>query len=158
MEQGHQPPAPAYTPLIPMTGKQKALRPPPLLPRAFRKRMSAQRLAEISLVHHINLDALAHGDTSVLLDYAASVLTWRNVADRLSLGQAEMQPQLELLDRLVAEVEAKGSLTLDEQDYAVACAGVVIMDLLASEIDVATAAWAAERSNAEVRRRFARAR
>jgi hypothetical protein len=120
--------------------------------------MSPQRLAEISLVHHINLDALAHGDTSVLLDYAASVLTWRNVADRLSLGQAEMQPQLELLDRLVAQVEAKGSLTLDEQDYAVACAGVVIMDLLASEIDLATAAWAAERSNAEVRRRFARAR
>ena len=116
--------------------------------------MSPQRLFAISLVHHINLDALARGDDSALLDFAASVLTWRHVSERLSVGQAEMQPQLGLLRRLVASFDADGCVRLQGQDYMLACQGVVIMDLLAAEADHATAIWAADCGSSEVRWKF----
>jgi hypothetical protein len=111
----------------------------------------------IRLIHHVNLDALAQGDASVLLHYAASVWTWQYVAERLSLAQAEMQPQLALVERLIASAEASGRLTLNVTDYIVACDGAAIMDMLAAGVDAATAVWAADRSNAEAHRRFAKA-
>jgi len=127
---------------------------PPLVPRVFRKRLSAQRLAEISLVHHVNLDALMKGEDTALLNYAASVLTWRNVAHRLGVGEAEIAPQLELVESLLRRFAAHGKVMLDAADYKRARDGVIVMDQIAAEADMATAAWAAERSSAELRRRL----
>ena len=112
---------------------------------------------EISIIHHVNLDAIAQGgpDASVLCDLAGSVLTWKTVAERINLGQAEMQTQLELVERLISRFGAKSIVAFEGDDYQIAREGVVVMDLLAAEVDLATAAWAADQATWEFNHRFA---
>jgi len=44
----------------------------------------------------------------MLLTLLASVLTWCNVAERLNLGEDEMQLQFDLVQRLITEFNATG--------------------------------------------------
>jgi len=82
----------------------------------------------------------------MLLSLIESVLTWRNVAERLKLGEAEMQKQLDLVQRFITEFNATGAVSLSDADVQLARDGVVVMDLLAAEVDVVTAASAANYS------------
>jgi len=88
----------------------------------------------------------------------ASVLTWCNVAERLKLGEGEMQLQLDLVQRLITEFNATGALSPSDTDVQLARDGVVVMDLLAAEVDVVTAAWAAEHGEKVLNGQFAKER
>lgn len=77
------------------------------------------------------------------------------MAERINLGQAEMQTQLELVERLISRFGAKSIVAFEGDDYQIAREGVVVMDLLAAEVDLATAAWAADQATWEFNHRFA---
>lgn len=129
---------------------------PECTPRWLRPRLSSQARATVSMVHHQNLDAIARGDAEpqILWDWASGCLTWSRVAEALGQGQAEMQQQLALVERVVEMFEQQHRVAFPTpEDYQLAVDGVVVMDLLASTVDTYTAHQAALWSEATINAR-----
>ena len=112
------------------------------------------QLRDLSLCHNENLDAITSGQAqpSMLWDYAGGVFTWWKVSRLLQVGMPEMDLQLEVATRLVERYGRSGRVLFDGPDLQLARDGVVVMDLLAQEVDIATATAAANWSEREINR------
>lgn len=112
------------------------------------------QLRDLSLCHNENLDAILRGqaEPSMLWDYTGGVLTWWQVSRILGVGEPEMAQQLELATRLVQRYGRTGRVLFDGPDLQLARDGVVVMDLLAGEVDLVTATGAAAWSEREINR------
>ena len=124
---------------------QRALCPP---------RLTEQQQQGLSLVHVVNLDAIARGqaDVRMMFDFVGGVLTWWRAAELAGLGVDELQPQYDLAMRLVERYRRTGRVRFDGPDYQLAKEGLALMDALASSVPQATAAEAAEWSEVESQR------
>jgi hypothetical protein len=124
----------------------------PLPPRGLRPGLADDQVRDLSLVHHVNLDALARGqaDESLLWEFVGGVLTWSRVADLLDAGVDEMRAQLELATRLVERYGATGRIVFRGIELQAARRGVVVMDMLAEQVDRPTAVAAADWSERKV--------
>ena len=124
---------------------QRALRPP---------RLTERQLHALSLVHVVNLDAIAKGEADVhmMWEFVGGALTWWRAAELSGLGVDELRPQYELAMRLVERYRRTGLVRFDGPDYLLAKDGLALMDALASSVPHAVAAAAAEWSEAETQR------
>lgn len=116
--------------------------------------LDASQRQELSLCHHVNLDAICSGqaEPTMLWDYIGGVLCWWKVAQLLQAGVAEMDAQLEVAARLCERWSRTGRVLFDGPDMQLARDGVVYMDQLAELVDTATACQAADWSQREVER------
>lgn len=130
------------------------------MPRAFRPKLRPDQLRDLGLCHNQNLDAIAKGkaEPSMLWDYIGGVLTWWKVAQALDIGAPEMDEQLEVATRLVERYGRNNRVLFDGTDLQLARTGVMVMDQLAELVDLPTASWAADWSEAEVNRMAAAVR
>ena len=123
---------------------------PPPAPRG----LSDEQIKQVSLYHHVNVDAIATGtaEPQMLWDYVVGVFTWWKVSLLMGLGEPEMDVQLEVATRLVERFGKHRRLLFTGPDLQLARDGVVVMDLLAQQVDLRTAATAAAWSTLEVNR------
>lgn len=117
------------------------------------RKLPASKVSQISLYQHINLDAIANGtaDSALMFDYVANALCWHRVAQRLGIGEAEMDAQLQVATRLVQRFKRHGRVAFDGPDLQAARLGVMVVDQLAETADEATAVeastWALHTAN-----------
>lgn len=121
----------------------------PHIPVAYKRpraRLTPDQVRDLALVHNMTLDALAkgHAGPAVMWELVEGALTWSRVADLIHLDQDEMRGHLELATRVVERYGATGRVALEGMEYDVARHGVMVMDELASRVDVITAIAAAE--------------
>lgn len=116
--------------------------------------LRADQLRDLSLCHHQNLDAISLGaaDPSMIWDYTGGVFTWWKVSRMLGVGIDEMDVQLEVATRLVERFGKAHRVLFTGPDLQLARDGVVVMDLLAAQVDMRTATLAAEWSEREINR------
>ena len=135
-----------------MTTRKRTPRWPAQPPRGLRPRLAPDQVRDLSLVHHVNLDAIATGqaDETTLWQTVGGALTWCRVAERLQLGEAEMAQQLQLLERVVERYGRTGRVGFTGEEYQLAKVGVIVMDQLAEQVDRPTAIAAAEWSERKV--------
>lgn len=124
----------------------------PQPPRGLRKKLTSQQVRDLSLVHHVNLDAIAKGDANELTLWhaVAGALTWSRVATMLRHREAEMVQQLAVLEALVTRYGRTGRILFTGPEYQLAKAGVQLMDDLAELVDEPTALAAADWSEARI--------
>lgn len=124
-------------------------------PRGLRPKLSADQLRDLSMAHHSNLDAMAKGeaDSTILWQWVGGCLTWSRVAQALRAGEPEMVLQLGLVDAVVDRFVRTGRVGFSGPEYQLAKDGVIVMDLLASEVDAYSAGLAADWSELEIGRR-----
>ena len=118
----------------------------PLPPRGLRPRLSPDQLRFLGLTHVANLDALASGQANeaTLWRIVASCLTWSRAAELTGVGIEEMREQLDLATNMVERFGHSGRLLFTDAEYQLAKHGVLVMDLLAEQVDRPTAIAAAE--------------
>lgn len=124
----------------------------PLPPRGLRPKLVPAQVRDLGLAHVGNLDAIARGeaDETILWQWVGGILTWSRVADLMQAGVPEMQAQLELAHRVIQRYVRTGRVGFSGPDYQDARAGVLLMDLLAEQVDKPTAIAAAEWSERRV--------
>jgi hypothetical protein len=125
----------------------------------LRPKLDTLQVRDLSLVHHVNLDAIRRGeaDASLLWQWCGGVLTWSKVSSILQLGVDEMLDQAELARRVVERWKRTDTVTFDGAEYDLAVQGVVVMDELARRVDRATAILAADWSEEQINRMAAEA-
>lgn len=128
-------------------------------PRGLLPRLSADQVRDLSLAHHVNLDAIATGQAGedILWQQFGGALTWSRVAALRGVGEAEMAEQLQLMERVLARFRVTGRVLYSGTDYQIAKRGVAVMDTLAVDVDVLTALEAATWSESQIQT-MARAR
>lgn len=124
----------------------------PQPPRGLRKKLTSQQVRDLSLVHHVNLDAIAMGDANELTLWhaVAGALAWSGVATMLRHREAKMAQQLAVLEALVTRYGRTGRILFTGPEYQLAKAGVRLMDDLAELVDEPTALAAADWSEARI--------
>lgn len=125
---------------------------PALPPRGLRPKLSAEQVRDLSLIHVVNLDAMARGEAgeAILWDWVAGIMTWSKVAELLQIGVEEMDEQSDLTKRVVDRYARTGRVGFDGPDYQLAKVGVDVMDQLAERVDLITAGAAADWSERKV--------
>lgn len=120
-----------------------------LPPRGMRRKMADSQVRTISVIHEQNLGDVMRGtaDVNVLWDLAECVFTWARVAELLQIGQAEMEPQLEVAADVIERYGRTGRIGFSGPEFQKAKYGVQVMDELAAIVDVDTAKAAAAWSN-----------
>ena len=115
-------------------------------------RMSAEQVRDLSLAHHVNLDAIASGlaGEDILWQQFGGALTWSHVAQLLGVGEPEMAEQLQLMRRVIDRYHTTGRVFYAGPDYEIARRGVIVMDTLAATVDVLTALEAAAWSEVRI--------
>lgn len=123
-------------------------------PRGLRPMLDAGQRRDLALAHMVNLDSIARNeaDEVILWQVVGGVLTWSRIADRLSLGIAEMTLQVDLIKRLVDRYGCTGRVEFAGDDYDLAKKGTIVMDLLGEQTDRYTAVEAATWSEAKIER------
>jgi len=123
-------------------------------PRPKPAGLKPDQLRDLSLAHNVNLDAIATGTAqdSMLWDWAGGVFTWWKASRTLGIGEPEMDLQLDVATRLVERFGRTGRVLFDGPDLQLARDGVVVMDMLAQQVDMVTATVAAEWSEREINR------
>lgn len=116
------------------------------------KPLRPDQVRDLSLCHHVNLDAICSGqaDTGLMWEFVESVFTWWKVADMLQAGVPEMEVQLEVATRLCERCRRTGRVLFDGADMQLARDGVAVMDQLAELVDTSTAWRATQWSTAEL--------
>jgi hypothetical protein len=124
----------------------------PLPPRGLRPRLAPDQLRDLGLAHVANLDAVASGqaDEATLWQIVGGCLTWSRAAELIGAGVDEMREQLDLATRLVERYGRSGRVLFTGTEYQLAKRGVLVMDLLAEQVDRPTAIAAAEWSEQRV--------
>lgn len=124
----------------------------PVPPRGLRPTLDPATLRDLSLVHLVNLDAIATGtaDEAMLWQVVGGCLTWHRVAEVLRAHLAEMGEQLEMLADVIERYGRTGKILFTGPEYQLAKQGVQVMDELAAVVDKATAIAAAQWSEARV--------
>lgn len=124
----------------------------------LRPKLDYEQVLDLSLVHHINLDCLRSGaaDAALLWQWFGGVLTWARVAESRQRSVDEMVAQSALCLRVADRYRSTGCITLTDDEYHLAVAGVIVMDELARKVDRATAIEAAEWSEAQINNLVAR--
>lgn len=124
----------------------------PLPPPGMRPKLRGDQVLDLSLVHAMNLDAIARGDAgeALLWDWVGSVLTWSKAAELSGAGIAEMNEQLELSNRLIERYRQTGKVRFTGPDYQLAKDGLQVMDELAKLVDKHVAIQAADWSEARL--------
>jgi hypothetical protein len=119
----------------------------------LRPKLVRDQLTDLALVHHSNFDLIAKGKGThqLLLDYAASVLTWSYVANALvkrELITADavdlMTEQVLMVERMVARYGRTARIAFDGPDMQLGKDGLDVMDELARLVDRPTAVAAAD--------------
>jgi len=120
--------------------------------RGLRPKLAADQVKDLSLVHLQNLDAIARGDAGeqILWDWVGGLFTWSRAATLIDLGVPEIEPQLQLAAAVIERYGRTGKIVFTGLEYQLAKDGVVVMDLLASQVDQANASAAADWSEAKV--------
>lgn len=122
--------------------------------RGLRPKLSAEQRKQLSMAHNVNIDAIARGEAtpSLMWEYFGGVLCWWKAAQLCDWGQPEMEVQLDLATRLVERYAQHGRVLFTGPDLELARNGVVQMDLIAAEVDLANATAAADWAEIEMRR------
>jgi ParB/RepB/Spo0J family partition protein len=109
-------------------------------------RLLPQQVRDLAMAHTVNLDDIATGQASaeVMWQTMGGVLTWLRVAQALGRGEPEMQAQHTLLTTLVARYVRTGQVAFAPGEYDLARQGMLVMDILAEQVDQATASTAAD--------------
>lgn len=124
---------------------------PSMPPRGLRPKLATDQVRDLSLVHNVNLDAVATGQATetTLWHLVEAALTWSKVAELLQAGAPEMRVQLELASAMVERYGRTGRVLFTGTEYQIAKDGVVVMDQLAEMVDKPTAliavAWSERR-------------
>lgn len=131
------------------TGREAVV---PLPPRCLRPKLTPDQVRDLSLCHHVNVDAIARGEGTedILWDLAGGALTWSRVADNLQIGSEEMHAQLEMLTQLIERYGRTGRVVFTGPELQLAREGLQVMDQLAALVDRPTAIEAAEWSERKV--------
>lgn len=118
------------------------------------RRMDGKRIRDLSMAHHVNLDAIAKGEAGeeILWQYVGGALTWSCVAERLQAGVPEMAAQLEVVRSLIDRYRRTGRVGLTGPELQIARDGLSYMDQLAELVPHVIAIEAAEASEAMVQR------
>jgi len=124
------------------------------LHRGLRPKLKPARQDALALITLVNLDAIAArtSDPATMLDWVEGVFTWRNIAEIVGAGQAEMAQQVEVAMRLVQRWKATGAVRFDGPDLQLAKDGVGYMEDLAKLVDRDTAMQAAMQCDAQMLR------
>ena len=124
----------------------------PMPPRGLRPKLAGDQVRDLSICHHINLDAIARGtaDEQTLWDWVESIFAWTFVAQQLAEGEAEMAQQQQLATEVICRYGQVGRIVFRGQEYQLAKLGVLVMDKLVEKVDLPTAVQA----TAEARRRL----
>lgn len=119
------------------------------LHRGLRPKLSAGQIADLSMAHNINLDAIASGQGTeeILWQWVGGLLTWSRAASVMCIGVPEIVPQLDLADEVLDRYRRTGKVGFSGPEYQLAKKGVLVMDLLAQEVDLPTAIAAAQWSD-----------
>ena len=120
----------------------------------LRPKLADDQVRDLSLVHHVNLHSLRDGtaDAALMWQWFGGVLTWSKVAEIRGLGVDEMRDQAALCLRVADRYRETGQISLADNEYELAVAGVIVMDELAGRVDRATAIEAAEWSEEQINR------
>jgi hypothetical protein len=118
----------------------------------LRPKLADDQVRDLSLVHHVNLHSLRDGtaDAALMWQWFGGVLTWSKVAEIRGIGVDEMRDQAALCLRVADRYRETGHITLADNEYELAVAGVIVMDELARRVDRATAIVAAEWSETQI--------
>lgn len=116
--------------------------------------LSQQQIEQLDQAHEENARALLSGQATEeqLWHWVGGVLTWSRAAQLMELGEAEMDPQLELLTAVLNRWSETGCIQILPAEHQVVLDGVVIQSLLAKATTQAAAALAADWSEAETNR------
>lgn len=122
----------------------------PMPPPGLRPKLDRLQVRDLSMAHHINLDAIAHGtaDEALLWQVFGGVLTWSRAAELSGQGVPEMREQLALVESLLERYGRTGRIAYTGPELQLARDGVAVMDRLAELVDRATAIAAADWSEA----------
>lgn len=125
-----------------------------MVPKWCRPRLDRAKVAQISLAHISNVDAIVRGEGTVdlLWDIFEILLTWSDVAKRLGVGAPEIIAQIDLFQAVLDRYQRTGKVGFNGPEYQLAVKGTVHMDLLAEEVDQLTALKAAEWAELQVAR------
>ncbi len=115
------------------------------MPRALRPRLDAAQQRDLDMLHHLQLDDIAHGrgTADTLWEWVASILTWSQAATLAQIGEHEMHAQLLLAEAVIQRWHSSGRVGFSGPEYQLARDGVQAMTLLAQTVDRATATQAA---------------
>lgn len=122
------------------------VRPPP----GLRKKLSADKLRDLSIAHNETLDALARGGAGIdtLWHMVEAAYLWSYVAEVEQAGVPEMVEHLNLVRAVLDRYERTGRVGFSGLEYQQARDGVAVMDQLAALTDQTTAESAALYSEA----------
>jgi hypothetical protein len=123
---------------MPKTVRRQIPAPPPrwLRPRMHPSQVLTLQIFHIWLVHEIHS---GQGTYATLLDLVEMAFTWSRTAELLGRGEPEMAPQLDLAARLLERYAQTHRVEFIGDEYAQACIGSIVMDLLAEFTDAETA-------------------
>jgi hypothetical protein len=128
-------------------------KPPQMIPRWLRPKLTPSSLIDLGLAHHQNVDAVARGEGNeeILWQMVGGCLTWSRIADVLGLGVPEMTAQVLLVNDLIERYGRTGRVLFTGTEYQLAKDGAFVMDELACKVDAHTAllaaTWSEERTN-----------
>lgn len=124
----------------------------PMPPPGLRPKLDRLQVRDLSMAHHINLDAIAHGtaDEALLWQVFGGTLTWWKAAQLSGKGVPEMNEQLALVESLLERYGRTGRIVYTGPELQLARDGVAVMDQLAELVDRAVAIAAADWSEARV--------
>lgn len=122
------------------------------LPRGLRPKLDRSQVTSLGLAHTTNHELIRTGqaDEEVLWQWVGGMLTWYRAAMLLGLGEPEMRAQLALAESVLQRYGRTGRIGFSGPELQASAEGVLVMDALASAIDQATAAQAADWSEAVV--------
>lgn len=109
----------------------------PMPPRGLRPKLTRDQVADLSLAHIVNLDAIARGEGTeeLLWQWAGGVLTWLHAAQLLGEGEDQMDEQCQLVGDVVQRYGRTGKILFTGPEYQLAKTGVILMDLLVQWVD-----------------------
>jgi hypothetical protein len=128
-------------------------------PRGLRPKLQRGQLTDLAIAHLQNLDLIAKGqaDGLVMQHLVEQTLTWSRVADLLGYRVEDMRAQMEMSTRVVERFGRTGRVGFSGVEYQVAKLGIEVMDDLAERVDQPTASQAADWSEQQMARMWARA-
>ncbi len=116
--------------------------------------LTQEQIEQLDAAHEENARALIAGQATeeLMWQWVGGVLTWSRVAQLLGLGEAEMDPQLELVPVVLNRWVETGLVQVLPSEHQVVRDGVVIQSLLAKATTQVVASIAADWSETESNR------
>lgn len=122
----------------------------PTVPKWLRRKLSAQQLEDLDLVHLQIVDALKVNEPDAAFMWLGSVLLYWKVSQHMRVGKEVMDDQLALADQLMWR-------SVGSADWTLLSCGAGYMRDLAELADRPLTSWCADWAQREAERRAAKA-